>query len=343
MSGFDVDHYRAGLWPQPPRLQTDNGDDRRMGVEIEFSGLGMQRIAEIIREVLGGKLDAQSKYEFFVRDARMGTYTGDFGIELDSEYMKKLGREQDPEAEVDDLENLAESVISLIAEQVVPFEVVSPPIPLPQVWRMDTLVQQLRQAGARGTRQAPLYAFGLHLNPELPDLQCTTILAYLRAFLGLFEWLTQRSEVDLSRRITPYIDPFPKSYMRLLLDPDYAPDMDQLIDDYLEHNPTRNRALDMLPLFRHIDEARVINVIDDDRIKARPTFHYRLPNCQIDEPNWGLIRAWRDWLQIEALAEDPQRLAAMMQAWQAHTSGLTGGLFGDWAKDCGRFLLPELL
>lgn len=343
MPGLDVEKYRASLWPQAPRRQTQSGDERRMGVEIEFSGLGMQRIAEIIRDVLGGELDAQSKYEFFVRAARMGTFEGDFGIELDSEYMKKLGREQDPEAEVDDLENLAEGVISLIAEQVVPFEVVSPPIPLSEVWRMDTVVQQLRQAGARGTRQAPLYAFGLHLNPELPDLECPTILAYLRAFLGLFEWLTKRCQVDLSRRITPYIDPFPKAYMSLLLNPDYAPDMDHLIDDYLKHNPTRNRALDMLPLFRHIDEQRVINVIDDDRINARPTFHYRLPNCQIDEPDWGLIRAWRDWLQIEALAEDAQRLEAMMKAWQEHTSGITGGLFGDWAKDCSRFLLPELL
>ena len=119
--------------------------------------------------------------------------------------------------------------------------------------------------------------------------------------------------------------------------------MDQLIDDYLTHNPTRNRALDMLPLFRHIDEQRVINVVDDDRIKARPTFHYRLPNCQIDEPDWGLIRAWRDWLQVEALAADATRLDAVMQAWRKHSSGITGGLFEDWSKDCASFLLPELL
>lgn len=343
MSDFDRAHYRASLWPQPPRIDTAEGHTRRMGIEIEFSGLGMTRIASIIQDVLGGEVDQESKYEYFLRDARMGDFRGDFGIELDSAYMKKLGREQDPDAEVDDLENLAESVISLIAEQVVPFEVVSPPIPLHEVWRMDTVIQRLREAGARGTRQAPLYAFGLHLNPELPDLECDTILAFLRAFLAVFEWLVKRSEVDLSRRITPYIDPFPKAYTKLLLDPDYAPDLNQLIDDYLEHNPTRNRALDMLPLFRHLDEQRVVAVIDDDRIKARPTFHYRLPNCQIDEPDWGLIRAWRDWLQVEALAADPQRLEALIKAWNEHTSGITGGLFEDWPKRCAMHLLPELL
>lgn len=343
MSEFNLDNHRAALWPHPPRIHSANGEPRRLGIEIEFSGLGMEKIADIIQQVLGGDLDQQSKYEYFLRNAAMGEFNGDFGIELDSAYMKKLGREHDPEAEVDDLDNLAESVISLIAEQVVPFEVVSPPIPLPEVWRMNTVVQKLREGGARGTRQAPLYAFGLHLNPELPDLECATVLAYLRAFLCVFDWLSKRSEVDLSRRITPYIDPFPKAYMQLLLDAAYAPDMDQLIDDYLEHNPTRNRALDMLPLFRHIDEERVVASIDDDRIKARPTFHYRLPNCQIDEPDWGLVHAWRDWLQVEALAADPERLEALMTAWNEHTSGITGGLFGDWPKRCTQFLLPELL
>ncbi len=342
MPDFNIDDHRAALWPQPPRPHTAAGKPRRMGIEIEFSGLGMERISDIIREVLGGELDPQSKYEYFLRNASLGKFSGDFGIELDSAYMKKLGREQDPDAEVDDLDNLAESVISLIAEQVVPFEVVSPPIPLPEVWRMNTVIQKLRESGARGTRQAPLYAFGLHLNPELPDLECATVLAYLRAFLCVFDWLVKRSEVDLSRRITPYIDPFPKAYMQLLLDAEYAPDINQLIDDYLEYNPTRNRALDMLPLFRHIDEDRVLAAVDDDRINARPTFHYRLPNCQIDEPNWGLIHAWRDWLQVEALAADPERLQALMAAWNDHTGGVTGGLFGDWPKRCGSFLLPEL-
>lgn len=336
------DSYQAALWPLPQRQKTAKGTLRRLGIEIEFSGLGMEGIASILEQAFGGSLDQQSKYEYFLRDAKLGSFSGDFGIELDSAYMKKLGREQDPEAEVDDLENLADSVISLIAEQVVPFEVVGPPVPMTEVWRINSVIQGLREGGARGTRQAPLYAFGLHLNPELPDLECPTILAYLRAFLCLFDWLVQRSEVDLSRRITPYIDPFPKAYMQLLLQADYAPDMEQLIDDYLEHNPTRNRALDMLPLFRHIDEERVLAAVDDDRIKARPTFHYRLPNCQIDEPHWSLIQAWRDWLQVEALAADPERLDALMQAWREHTGGLTGGLFGDWPKRCAPFLLPEL-
>lgn len=341
MSQFETQAYRGSLWPMPPRRNSQGKQTRRMGVEIEFAGMDLQAIAQLTHNTFGGELDQVSDYETFVRGARLGDYQGDFGIELDFAYLKKLGRERD--AEVGDLENLAEGALALIAKQLVPCEVVSPPIPMDEVWRMDTLIQALRIAGAKGTRQAPLYAFGLHLNPELPDLKASTITAHLKAFLGLFDWLLARCEVDLSRRVTPYIDPFSKDYFKLVLDPDYAPDMDQLIDDYLQHNPTRNRALDMLPLFAHIDEQRVRAVVDDDRVQGRPTFHYRLPNSQIDEPDWGLIRPWRDWLQIEALANRPDDLNKLCQAWQEHTGGITGGLFGDWAGESSRWLLPELL
>ena len=341
MPKLTVEQYRAALWPMPVRPNSQRRKIRRMGVEIEFAGMDLQAIAKLTQKVFGGELETISEYETFVRDAKLGDFRGDFGVELDFSYLKKLGRERN--AEVGDLENLAEGALALIAKRLVPCEVVSPPIPMNEVWRMDTLIKALRMAGAKGTRQAPLYAFGLHLNPELPDLKASTIVAHLQAFLGLFDWLLARCEVDLSRRVTPYIDPFGKDYLKLVLNPDYSPDMDQLIDDYLEHNPTRNRALDMLPLFAHIDEERVRAKVDDDRVKSRPTFHYRLPNCQIDEPDWGLIRPWRDWLQIEALANDKKHLHQMCQGWQKHTGGITGGLLGDWARECTQWLLPELL
>lgn len=50
---------------------------------------------------------------------------------------------------------------------------------------------------------------------------------------------------DMARRLTPYIDPFDKEYIERILDPAYVPTMRQLIDDYLDYNPTRNRALDL--------------------------------------------------------------------------------------------------
>ena len=341
MTKAKTDHYRSQLWPQPMQRMALREQARRMGVEIEFAGMDIESIAAVVQQHFGGELERVSDYEVFVRGARLGEFTGDFGVELDFAYLKKLGRER--ETEVGDLENLAEGALALIAKQLVPCEVVSPPIPLDEIWRLESLIQALRLAGAKGTRQASLYAFGLHLNPELPNLQAKTILAHLQAFLGLFDWLVKRSEVDLSRRVTPYIDPFGSEYLKLVLDPDYQPDMAQLIDDYLTHNPTRNRALDMLPLFAHIDEERVRRTVDDDRVKARPTFHYRLPNCQIDEPNWALVRPWRDWLQIEALANNGKQRMQLCRAWQKQNERITGHLFSDWAEESSQWLLPELL
>lgn len=333
------DSYRRSLWPAPPRTLNASGDPRRIGVELEFSGMEIEDIARITARCLGGRIEQISSYEISVRDSILG----DIGVELDYAYLKKLGRERDPHAEVDDLDQLGESLLKLAAEQLVPHEIVSAPMAMADAWRLGELLQRLRAGGARGTGYAVSYAFGLHLNPELPDTEPATIVAYLRAFLCLFEWLRERSKVDLSRRVTPYIDPFEKEYVLLVLDKNYAPDLSTLIDDYLLHNPTRNRALDMLPLFSHLDEPRVRNAIDDDRIKARPTFHYRLPNCDIDNPDWSLAQPWRDWLQIEALACDPRRLEAARRGYLQHLRGPAGGLFHDWVRASSRWLLPELL
>jgi hypothetical protein len=333
-----TDQYRASQWPLPPRTKTRDGHPRRLGVELEFSGLPLHDIVELMRQFLGGKVETVSPYEFFLRDSSLG----DFAVELDFAWLKRRGRERAGEPALDELGQFGESVLKLAAEQVVPFEIVSPPIPMTDLWRLGDLFQLLREAGAQGTSSAPHYAYGLHLNPEMPDLDVATILAYLRAFACLFDWLRERSKVNLSRRITPYIDPFEKPYIRLLLREDYSPTQAQLIDDYLRHNPTRNRALDLLPLFAHLDEQRVRSAVDDSRIKSRPTLHYRLPNCEIDDPNWSLAQPWRDWLQVEALACDPPRLQHVTRQYREHLSGLAGGLFGDWAEASAGYLLPEL-
>lgn len=333
-----TDSYRASQWPVPPRTHTQDHKARRLGVELEFSGIPLDRIVALMQQQLGGEIETVSPYELFLRDSNLG----DFAVELDFAWLKRRGRERARGNTPDDLEQLGESVLKLAAEQVVPFEIVSPPIHMAELWRLGDLFQILRQAGAEGTSAAPHYAYGLHLNPEMPDLEAVTVLAYLRAFVCLFDWLRERSKVNISRRITPYIDPFEKPYVKLLLQGDYAPGQAQLIDDYLRHNPTRNRALDLLPLFAHLDEERVRKAVADNRVKSRPTLHYRLPNCKIDDPNWSLVQPWRDWLQVEALACDPPRLQRMARQYREHLSGLAGGLFGDWAEVSAGFLLPEL-
>jgi hypothetical protein len=150
---------------------------------------------------------------------------------------------------------------------------------------------------------------GVHLNPTVPSSDPSVLRDYIRAFVMLYPWLVKVLHPDLSRRILSFIDPYPAAYGQLVLDPSYAPSLAQLIDDYLEHNPTRNRGLDLLPLFAHLDRERVARAVDDPRISARPTFHFRMPNSQVDEPGFRITDSWRAWLEVERLACDPRRLA----------------------------------
>ena len=131
--------------------------------------------------------------------------------------------------------------------------------------------------------------------------------------------LLRAHEVNLSRKLTPYIDLYPTKYLKCVVAAQ-APSLDRLMDDYLHHNPTRNRALDLLPLLAHIDEARVRRQVDDPRIKPRPTFHYRLPNCLIGTQGWSLASAWNLWCLVEELACRPGDLhslcAGFLESWR---------------------------
>ncbi len=312
---------------------------RRIGVEVELSGLTVGDVATLLGEALHADVEVTSPYEHTLH----GDEAGPWRVELDYAYLKNLGREHaeeadDPSAEAADdpgrrIKDATEGVIRIGAEALVPVEVVSPPLPMPRLSQVEELLHLLQRAGAKGTGASLTYAFGLQLNPELPALDAPTITRYIQAFLCLYDWLLDRSPIDPTRRLTGYSAGFPATYVRRVLGPDYRPSISDLIDDYLADNPTRNRALDLLPLFAHIDEARVRGVVDDPRVKARPTFHYRLPNSEIDDPAWGVHVAWNGWLEVERLAEDPRRLRQVCALYLEHLDRPLGGLLSDWAEE----------
>ena len=317
-------------FPMPPRINTAEGNERRVGVELEMNGLDIDQIARLSADFLGCTVETSSRYERTLT----GDPAGDWLVELDFSLLKKLGREQRVKDDLgDDLKTSAEELIKWLADGLVPHELVSPPLPLSRLHEVDGLIAHLRQAGAKGTGDRLTNAFGMQFNPEVPDTTAKTLCAYLKAFLCLFDWIVQRADIDFTRRLTSYVDPFPAAYVRRLLSADYWPDLPGLIDDYLDANPTRNRALDMLPLFRHLDEERVLKKAPDELIKARPTFHYRLPDCLIDQPDWGLHLAWCDWLEVERLANDPERLEACCAAYRKHLDRGLGRLLHDWVAE----------
>ena len=321
--------------PLPPIANRADGRPRRIGVEIELGGLGVDEVAALLAEQLGGDIKPIGRYERAVD----GDPAGAWSVELDFGLLKELGRRERDEDDLGDaIESLAEDALRRVSEPLVPVEVVSPPLPMSRLGEIDQLIVRLREAGALGTGNEPAYAFGMQLNPELPETDVDTVRHYLQAFLCLEDWLRKRAKVDLTRRLTFFADPFPKGYVRKCVDPDYAPNRDRLIDDYLEDNPTRNRALDLLPLFAHLDAERVRGRVDDPRIKARPTLHYRLPNSEIDEPGWGLGAIWGDWLVLEHLAVDPVQLTGLCREYAGFLDRPLARLSGDWPKACDQWL-----
>lgn len=304
-------------------------EPRRMGIEIEFAGLEAKQIAEHMQSVLGGEIEWQSPFVLTLHSDELGP----FKLEMDSKQIKELGTRSNikgnPTQAEPGLEKTYIEAVSRLAGNLVPWEIVSPPLALEHLSQLFPLVELLRESGAKGTRAAMHYAFGVHLNPEPVQLTAEHILRHLKSFFCLYEWILLEGDVDFSRRVTPYINHFPNEYILKVLDADYQPTMDQLIDDYLAANPTRNRSLDMLPMFAHIDEPRVRAVVDDDRVNARPTFHYRLPNCEVDNPDWNLNRSIEIWMAVEELALN-EKLQEVCDEYHDKLSKVLSGLGKKW-------------
>ncbi|MEQ9449757.1 MAG: amidoligase family protein, partial [Rhodospirillaceae bacterium] len=223
----------------------------------------------------------------------------------------------------------ARQVLGQVSEIAAPYEITSPPLDLGNLSQMDRLVRALSDAGATDTLENWVYGFGVQLNPEVVSLEASSILRYLQSYMLLNDWLRSEIAVDVTRRVLPFADPFPAAYRARILAADYSPSLTELIDDYLADNPTRNRDLDMLPLFTYLDEDRVAAAIDDGLTKSRPTFHYRLPDCRLNDPKWSVTAEWNRWAYVERLAEDRERLRSMADAWMKRE---WDGSFASWVE-----------
>jgi hypothetical protein len=323
----------------PPQLYTESGEERRLGVEIEFGDLSIKTTGAIITSLYGGKIKIDDPYRLNVENTRLG----DFLVELDAVYAHP--QRPTPKSDEDGLsakENPRKpEFLDLIAETIgdlskswVPMEIACPPVAIRSLPALETLVKALRDYGATGTGRQIYYAFGCQLNPELASLEIGHVLGQFKAWLLLEDWMREKAGQDLSRRLTAFANPFPRDYACHVLADRRPPQWDQFVEDYLRENATRNRDLDMLPLFAHIDEDYVKS-LGDVRIKARPTFHYRVPDSRVDEPGWCLTTLWNDWLRVENLAADRPMTEAMTRKFLAKSWTRS-----QWADEVSRWIAP---
>lgn len=324
----------SAAYEKPPVTHNDAGDLRQVGFEIEFGAENCGEAARRVAELYGGQLNRINPHYYKAEDTRLGTFV----IELDTQLVPSGPlHESEGTAAYDnefelflkkDAPEFFYEWLGDLSKAVVPYEVVTPPIAIDKLNELDGLIDGLRKLGAKGTGESVVYAFGVHINPEAPSLETRSVLNHLRAFLLLSDWLHSMMDIDFTRWLSPYINKFPRDYAQKVVDPDYAPDQDGLIDDYIAANPTRNRELDLLPLLMHIDEERVRGRLDDGLTSSRPTYHYRLPDCRLNDSGWSLGKEWNFWVQVERLAADPERLASWGRDYIEHFNQL---IPGDWA------------
>lgn len=303
MRPMNEEKYLDGGFLAPGTMNNADGEERRVGVELEFAGLDLDGAVDAVVEVFGGTVE---KSDSFWR--KVETQYGSFSVEMDASVLKQ--REYERYFRMVGVEpgsgtgRELERLLGSLSREVVPCEVAAPPLPLSRLPMTDDLRAALAQRRAKGTKQSVFYAFGLHLNVEPWSLETDVLLDHLKGFLLLAPWL--RGEVDATRSIAPYVRDFPETYVRLVLDPAYRGiELQRFMTDYMEANPTRNRPLDMTPLFSFLDAELLESLMPDTRlISGRPAFHYRLPDCRVDDPQWTIAEPWNQWVHLERLAAD---------------------------------------
>jgi hypothetical protein len=320
-------------YPSLPVQTTHEGTVRQVGFELEFAGVDITKAAQIVQSLFGGRIETNNRYDVAIQD----TGLGDFTVELDARLLQKVAQQDVFDTSEMNLKEgffrkSVEEIIDTLAMSVVPIEIVMPPVQLTDLPRLEELRQTLQENRAEGTKASLVHAFGMHINIEAPNLNPHTLRRYLQAFMLVYPWLLSKLDIDISRRLSPFVDPFPEKYVHKVLDPDYTPDQDQFIEDYLDDNPTRNRPLDMMPIFGMLNNELIQEVMEGEKNRPRPTFHYRLPNSHIDDQNWRFEDELQYWIVVERLAEDQEILQKLSRLYLVRDQDTLLSFHKEWAQ-----------
>lgn len=328
----------------PPVLYNDKGELRTVGFELEYTNVSIEDSAQLVQKLYGGTVQKENRFKQQVTGTKLGDFTIEFDLTLLTEkrYKKVFEtfnvRIEDVRIGNGTLEDEVEETLSNLVGKVFPNEIACPPIPCTQLEEIEKLREELYKLHAEGTESFLTNAFGTHINVESPSLDTDTVLTYLRAFLLLYPWLLEEGRTDLARKISPFIDPYPVAYIDLVLNPIYQPDLEMFIQDYHTYNPDRNRPLDLYPILAFLKKDMLEQYTKLGKVKARNAFHYRLPNSSIAQPDWSLAQEWNNWIRIEELASDREKIAHLGEEYLSLKAHTLIGFDTKWIKRTKQWL-----
>ncbi|HET9843902.1 MAG TPA: amidoligase family protein, partial [Gammaproteobacteria bacterium] len=186
-------------------LRNFNNKPRRVGFEIEYIGIPIRESANLIHKLYGGKIVEKNENLIIVE-----TPWGPFQLEVDVYLLEKLAAasKKNIEEKKIDVQGAAQYILSNLLTAFMPNEIVCPPIFAQDIEKLEPLIGNLREHGAKGTSASFAYAFGLHINVEPYSLETSMLLQYLRAFVLLYDYLKETMHIDITRAITLFAKPY---------------------------------------------------------------------------------------------------------------------------------------
>lgn len=162
--------FRRWMPPIPARAEIAYGKGRRFGMEPEMIGLSVDEVSRFVARHTGATLVETSCYEHGFR----GDTAGGRKTEYDFEYLRQQGREEANEDEFLACSTTRQRGVVCRRRDHRALEVVSPPLPMPRLADIQSLIARPREAGAKGAGAGISCAVGTQFNQAL---DAGTILA----------------------------------------------------------------------------------------------------------------------------------------------------------------------
>lgn len=200
----------------------DEEQFKRVGLEVEFTGLTIDEVLSELQNELGGKLERVDEGNTFYYKLKNSALSR--SLEAEKIWIHFEGNETDSTTRVTDV------------SRIKTIEVTSSPLDWEGVKIFDRAIQRLRDAGAIGTTETNAVSIQVNIEmvtSEKPTMAIEDLLSLLRNYYSDEHFALIEKEVVLPEVRKPYVGKYSDEMMKRILNPDYKPSMRQFYDDFL--------------------------------------------------------------------------------------------------------------